>query len=180
MRGGQVGLSPIVELTDQVVRLGNHVVAGVDPVHRVPIVLASGEVFPQLFERLERPVHGLGIAVRRFLHLEMALAELELGVRRQDVHPVQVEEMLVLNDGFRIFLFLEEGLGPFHDDVGVIILLDRVAHENLFIRSAERLGAGGRRFGRTGTADGYAEDGRSEQEDQPRQDAESNHLLIIS
>ena len=59
---------------------------------------------------------------------------------------VEFEEMAIFDDGFRILLFLEKRLSPLHDDVGVIVLFDRIAHENLFVCATEGLLRGLLRF----------------------------------
>ena len=45
--------------------------------------------------------------------------------------------MVILDDGLRILLFLEERLSSLHDDVGVVVLFDRIAQENLFVSPAQ-------------------------------------------
>ncbi len=53
---------------------------------------------------------------------------------------VQVQEMLVLDDGFRVRFLLEKRLRPFHDHVRVIILFHaHVAGKQLFVGSAQRI-----------------------------------------
>ena len=50
---------------------------------------------------------------------------------------MEIEEMGILDDGFRILLFLEERLSSLHDDVGIVVLFDRIAQENLFVSAAQ-------------------------------------------
>jgi hypothetical protein len=40
---------------------------------------------------------------------------------------MEIDEMVILDDGFRILFFLEERLSSLHDDVGVVVLFDRIA-----------------------------------------------------
>ena len=63
---------------------------------------------------------------------------------------VEFEEMVIFDDSFCIFLFLEKRLSPLHDDVGVIVLFDRIAHENLLVGAAEGLLRGFLLFRRAG------------------------------
>ncbi|OGW91477.1 MAG: hypothetical protein A3K11_07815 [Nitrospirae bacterium RIFCSPLOWO2_12_FULL_63_8] len=69
----------------------------------------------------------------------MAFAQSELRVGRELVDLVQVQEMLVLDDRFRVVFPLEERLGPLDDDVGVVVFLDGVAEEDLLVGGAEGL-----------------------------------------
>ena len=50
---------------------------------------------------------------------------------------MEIKEVGILDDGLRILLFLEECLSSLHDDVGVVVLFDPIAHENLLISAAE-------------------------------------------
>ena len=50
---------------------------------------------------------------------------------------MEIEEMVILDDGLRILLFLEERLSSLHDDVGVVVLFDRIAQENLLVSAAQ-------------------------------------------
>ena len=50
---------------------------------------------------------------------------------------VELEEMGIFDNGFRILIFLKKRLSPFHDHVWVVVLLDRIAQENLFVGAAE-------------------------------------------
>jgi len=53
------------------------------------------------------------------------------------VGAMEIEEMVILDDGLRILLFLEERLSSLHDDVGVVVLFDRITQENLFVSAAQ-------------------------------------------
>ena len=50
---------------------------------------------------------------------------------------MEIEEMGIFDDGFCVLLFLEECFSSLHDDVGVVVFFDRIAHENLFVGAAE-------------------------------------------
>ena len=78
-------------------------------------------------------MNGIRISIYALNLLEVALREFILRVRRQRVHAVEVQEMLVFNDGFRIFLFLKEGFRPLHHDGWVGVLFYGVGAENLQI-----------------------------------------------
>ncbi len=70
---------------------------------------------------------------------------------------MEIEEMIILNDGLRVFLFLEERLPSFHDDVRIVVFLDPIAQEDLLVSAAQgffrsvlglgraRAGGGGRK-----------------------------------
>ena len=79
----------------------------------------------------------------------MTLAQLVLCIRSECVGAMQIQEMLVLDDGFGIISSLEEGLRPFHDHMGIVILLDRITDEDALVCGAERLIARSRRLGGT-------------------------------
>ena len=53
------------------------------------------------------------------------------------MRPMEIEEMIIFDDGFRVLLFLEERFSPLHDDVGVVVLFHRIAKENLFVSAAQ-------------------------------------------
>ena len=64
---------------------------------------------------------------------------------------MEIEEVVIFDDGFRIFFFLEECLSPFHDDIGVVVFFDRIAQENLFVGAAQRFLRALWGLGRAGT-----------------------------
>ena len=51
---------------------------------------------------------------------------------------MEIEEMGILDNGFRILFLFKVRFSSFHDDVGVIVLFNhRIAQENLFIRAVQ-------------------------------------------
>ena len=91
---------------------------------------------------------------------------------------MKIEEMGILDDGFRILLFLEECLSSFHDDVRVVVFLDPIAQEDLLVGAAQgffrcvlglgRAGAGGvDREDRETEAEGHGHSPRRSVEGEP-------------
>jgi hypothetical protein len=70
---------------------------------------------------------------------------------------MEIEEMVKLDDGFRIFLFLKERLSSLHDDVGVVVLFDPIAQKNLLVGAAEGFLCGILSLGCAGTGGDDAE-----------------------
>lgn len=77
---------------------------------------------------------------------------------------MEIEEVVVFGDRFPVFLFFEEGFAPFHDDVGVVVFLDRIAQEDLFVGAAQGLLRSILCFGCAGTGSDDAEDERAQAE----------------
>ena len=50
---------------------------------------------------------------------------------------MEIEEMGIFHDGLRILLFLKVGFSSLHDDVWVVVFLNRITQENLFVRAAQ-------------------------------------------
>jgi hypothetical protein len=74
---------------------------------------------------------------------------------------MEIEEVVIFHDGFRVFLFLEERFASLHDDVGVVVLLDCIAQEDLLVGPAQSflgrvLGLGCAGAGRDDAEDGHA------------------------
>lgn len=70
---------------------------------------------------------------------------------------VELEEVGILDDGFRILFFVEIRLSSLHDDVRVIVLFDRIAQENLLISTAKGFLRGFLLFGCAGAGGGDTE-----------------------
>lgn len=77
---------------------------------------------------------------------------------------MEIEKMVIFDDGLRILLFLEERLSSLHDDVGVVVLFDRIAQEYLFVSAAQGFLRAVLGLGRAGTGRDEAEDCRAEAE----------------
>ncbi len=50
---------------------------------------------------------------------------------------MEVEEMVILDDRLRILFFFKKRFAPLHDDVRVVVFLDRIPEENRFVGSAQ-------------------------------------------
>jgi hypothetical protein len=135
--GGQIGAPPIVEFTHEKMRLRQKVVAFLYLLERWAVIAASRKTLPQPFKGFESFLNGARIALDPLGQFHLAFSDSELRIGRKDMGAMEIEEVGVLDDGLRILLFLEEGFSTFHDDVGVVVLLNRIAHEDLFIRAAQ-------------------------------------------
>ena len=71
--------------------------------------------------------------------------------------PMEIKEMVILDDGFRILLFLEERLSSLHDDIGIVVFLDRISQENLLVSAAQGFLRRVFVFGRAGAGSDDAE-----------------------
>ena len=137
MCGGQIGPPPIIEFSHEEMGLGQEVVALLDLLERGAVIPASLKIFPQPFKGFERFLNGTRIPLNAFGQLHLAFSYSELCIGGKHVSPMEIEEMVILDDGFRILLFLEECLSSLHDDVGVVVLFHRIAKENLFVSAAQ-------------------------------------------
>jgi hypothetical protein len=70
---------------------------------------------------------------------------------------MEIEEMGILDDGLRVFFFFEKGLSSLHDDVGIVVLFNRVAQEDLFVCAAQGFLRRILSFGGAGTGGDKAE-----------------------
>ncbi len=111
---------------------------------RLRFILAAGEILPQFFKRGDGLLDRLRVSVDRLGHPEMAFRQTELGIDGQLMGSMQFQEMLVFDDGLGKLLLVEERLAALHDHVRIVVLLDRVAEEDLLIRAAYGFGVGGR------------------------------------
>ena len=157
MCGGQIGPPPIIEFPHEEMGLGQEVVAFLDLLKSRAVIPASLKIFPQPFKGFERFLNGARIPLNSFGQLHLALSYSELRIGGEHVSPMEFEEMVVLDDGFRILLFLEERLSSLHDDVGVVVLFHRIAHENLLVSAAQGFLRGLLLFGCAGTGRDEAE-----------------------
>ena len=137
MCGGQIGPPPIIEFSHEEMSLGQEVVAFLDLLERRAVIPASLKIFSQPFKGFERFLNGARIPLNSFGQLHLAFAYSELCIGGEHVSPMEIEEMVILDDGFGILLFLEERLSSLHDDVGVVVLFHRIAKENLFVSAAQ-------------------------------------------
>ncbi|SLM47998.1 protein of unknown function [Nitrospira japonica] len=69
----------------------------------------------------------------------MTLTDAKRGIGSQLMASMEVEEMVVLDNGLGILFFFEEGLAALHNDVRIVVLLDRIPEKNRLVRSAEGL-----------------------------------------
>ena len=67
----------------------------------------------------------------------MGFADLKGGIGGQHVGFMQVEEVVIFDERFRIFFLVEEGFAALHDDVWVVVLFDRIAKEDLLVGAAQ-------------------------------------------
>ena len=137
MCGGEIGATSIIELTDEEMCLRQQVVTFLDPLERRAVVPASWKFFPNPFEGFERFLNGGWITLDSLGQLHLAFSDAEDGIGGEDMGAMEIEEMGILDDGFRILLFLEERLSSFHDDVRVVVFLDPIAQEDLLVGAAQ-------------------------------------------
>ena len=153
MCGGEIGAPPIIEFADEEVCLCQEVVTVLDSLECWTVVSASGKIFPDPFEGFEGFLNGSGITLDSLCQLQLAFSDAEDGIGGQDMGAMEIEKMGILDDGLRVFLFLEKRLPSFHDDVRVVVFLDPIAQEDLLVSAAQdffrcvlglgRAGAGG-------------------------------------
>ena len=146
MGGSEIRAPPIIEFPHKEMRLRHEVVAFLDLQERWAVIPASWKVFPQPFKGLDGFLNGAWVTLDSLGQFHLALSDAEHRIGGQDVGAVELEEMAIFDDSFRILLFLEKRLSPLHDNVGVVVLFDRIAHENLLVGAAERLLRGLLRF----------------------------------
>ena len=143
-------------------RLRQKVVAFLDLLKRCAVIPASWKIFPHPFKGLEGFLNGAWITLDSPGQLQLAFSDAEYRIGGQDVGAMDIEEMVILDDGFRILLSLEERLSSLHDDVGVVVFFDCIAHEKLLIGAAEGFLCGILILGRTGAG---SDDGDTEHRD---------------
>ena len=129
----KVGASPIIELPDEEMGLCEQVVAFFDLLKRLPVVSASREFFAQPLKGFNGFLNGIGVSFDPFRPFHLAFSHTEGGIGCKDMGAMQFEEMVELDDGFRIFLFFEVGFSSLHNDVGIVVFFDRIADENVFV-----------------------------------------------
>ena len=144
--------------------LRQEIVAFLDLLERLAFVLASLEVFPQPFKGFDGLLNWLRVTIDSLTPFHLAFSDPECGIGGEGMGAMEIEEVVVLGDRFPVFLFFEEGFAPFHDDVGVVVFLDRIAQEDLFVGAAQGLLRGILRFGCAGTGSDDAEDERAQAE----------------
>src|SRR6266508_6999342 len=107
-----------------------------DLLERRAVIPAPWKIFPQLFKGFEGFLSGARIPLDSLGQIHLAFPDSERSIGGEDVDVMEIEEMVILDNGLRILLSLEERLSPLHDDVGVVVLLDRIAQENLLVSAA--------------------------------------------
>ena len=135
--GGQIRSPPIIEFSHEEMRLCQEVMAFLDLLKRRAVIPASLKIFSHPFKGFEGFLNRVRIALDPLGQPHLALSDSEQRIGGEGVGTVEVEEMGILDHGLRIFLSLEEGLSTLHDDVGVVVLFDRIAQEDLFVRAAQ-------------------------------------------
>ena len=63
----------------------------------------------------------------------MAEAQAVLGVGREHMRLVEIEKMLVFDACLGVIPFLEEGFRPLHDDMRVVVALQRILLQHLLV-----------------------------------------------
>lgn len=139
MRGSKVGAPPVIELSHEEMHLRDPIMAFLEFLQRLAVIAATGELFSHLFECSDGLVHRFRITIDGLRHLDMNFPDPECCVWSQDVIAMELQEVFVLDQGLRILLFLEIGLSPLHDDVGVVVVLNGISEENLLVSAAEDL-----------------------------------------
>ena len=79
---------------------------------------------------------------------------------------MEIEEMVILDDGLCILLFPKERLSSLHDDVRVVVFLDSITQEDLFVGAAQGFFRCVWGFGSAGAGSGDREDRDTEAEGQ--------------
>ena len=133
MCSGEIGAPPIIELADEEMCLCQKVVTVLDSLERWTGMPASWKIFLNPFKGFEGLLNGAWITLESLGQFQLAFSDAEHGLGGQDVGTMEVEEMGIFDDGLRIFFFLEEGFSSLHDDVGIVVLFDRIAQENLLV-----------------------------------------------
>jgi hypothetical protein len=108
-----------------------------DLLERWAVVPASWKIFSDSFKGLDGFLNRARIALDSLGQFELAFSDAEHGIGGQDVGAMEIEEMGIFDDSLRILLFLEEGLSSLHDDVGIVVLFDSIAQENLLVGAAQ-------------------------------------------
>jgi hypothetical protein len=153
MRGGQVGTAPVVKPPDEQMHLRQPITAFFQFLKRLRIVSAPRKIFSHTFEGSNRFLDGLGVSIDALCHLQMHFTDSECSVWGEDMVSVHFKESGVLNERFGVLLLFEVRFSTFDHDVGVIISLDSVFNEDLFIRAGHGLSYGAPEvFGSTGAS----------------------------
>src|SRR6187399_751814 len=139
MGGGQIGAPPIIEFSHEKMRLRQEVVAFLYLLEGRAVIPASRKILPQPFKGFKSFLNGARIALDPPGQFHLTLSDSEFRIGREDMGAMEIEEMGILDDRLRILLFFEERFPSLHDDMGVVVLLDRIAQKNLFIRAAQSL-----------------------------------------
>src|SRR5262245_46220253 len=137
MCGGQIGTPAIIEFPHEKMRLRNEIMAFLYLLERWTVIPASWRILPQPFEGFESFLNGAGIALNPFGQFHLTFSDSELCIGSKDMGAMEIEEMGILHDGLRILLFLKVGFSSLHDDVWVVVFLNRITQENLFVRAAQ-------------------------------------------
>src|SRR6266849_3188859 len=117
--------------------LRQEVVTFLELLERWAVIPASLKIFPQPFKGLDGFLNGARITLDSLGQFHLAFPDSEQRIGGEDVGVMEIEEMVILDDGFCIFLSLEERLSSLHDDVGVVVLFHRIAQENLLVSAAQ-------------------------------------------
>ncbi len=117
--------------------LRQEVVTILDLLERWAVIPASWKIFPDPFKGFESFLNGAWITLDSLGQFQLAFSDAEHRIGGQDMGAMEIEEMVILDDGLRILLFFEERLSSLHDDVGVVVLFDSIAQENLFVGAAQ-------------------------------------------
>ena len=134
---GQIGLPPVVKLPDKEVHLSQQIMAFLNPVDRLAVVPAARIVSSQPFEGINGFLNGFRVAINALRTLHVAFADPETGVGSEHVTAMQIEEVVILDDGFGEFFLFEERFSAFHNDVWIVVLFNRIAEEDRFVRSTQ-------------------------------------------
>ena len=98
---------------------------------------ATGEIPSHLFECGDGLVHRFRVSVDRLCHHDMNFTDSECRIGSQYVIAMKVHEVVVLDEGLRILLFLKIRFPPLHDDIGMVVVVEGITDENLLIRSTD-------------------------------------------
>ena len=119
--------------------LRQEIVTFLDLLERWAVIPASWKIFPQPFKAFEGFLYGAWITLDSLGQFHLAFPDSERRIGGEDVGAMEIEKMVILDDGLCILLFLEERLSSLDDDVGVVVLFDRVAQKNLLVSAAQGL-----------------------------------------
>lgn len=160
---GQIRAPSIIELPYEEMHLREEIVAFLDLLERLSVVPAALKIFPQPLKGFDGFLDRVRVAIDPLGPFHLAFSDPESGVGGEGMGAMEVEEVVIFHDGFRVFLFFEERFASLHDDVGVVIFLDRVAQEDLLVGAAQGflgrvLGLGCTGAGRDNAEDGHAQD----------------------